>query len=198
MLMRKNNRVFSICVYTNARAYVPDMPNNTKQKSRSWTLFLLLSRVREQSVRLMMNSPIWRGKPEYACFAMDKFKKKAPKIILLVLKKKKKKKTKTKKQHFWNPCFECLVFNNNNKFTMPELEENQEIPFLDVLVKRHQNTFSTTVHRKKTFTSLYTKWDAFTPLHNRFNPHTLPIVFSSVRHFLHCRLLSLILRKHYF
>ena len=59
----------------------------------------------------------------------------------------------------------------NIKFTMPELEENQEIPFLDVLIKRHQNTFSTTVHRKKTFTSLYTKWDAFTPLHNRFNPH---------------------------
>ena len=50
----------------------------------------------------------------------------------------------------------------NIKFTM-ELGENQEIPFLDVLIKRHQNAFSTTVHRKKTFTGLYTKWDSFTP-----------------------------------
>ena len=42
----------------------------------------------------------------------------------------------------------------NIKLTM-ELEENQEIPFLDVLIKRHQNTFSTTVYRKKIFTGLY-------------------------------------------
>ena len=42
--------------------------------------------------------------------------------------------------------------------------ENQEIPFLNVLVKRNQkNTFSTTVYRKKTFTGLFTKWDSFTP-----------------------------------
>ena len=50
----------------------------------------------------------------------------------------------------------------NIKFTM-ELEENREIPFLDVCIKRGHNTFSTTIHHKKTFTGLYTKWDSFTP-----------------------------------
>ncbi|XP_068749298.1 uncharacterized protein [Montipora capricornis] len=50
----------------------------------------------------------------------------------------------------------------NIKFTM-ELEENQEIPFLDVRIKRNLNNFTTTVHRKTTFTGLYTKWDSFTP-----------------------------------
>ena len=50
----------------------------------------------------------------------------------------------------------------NIKFTM-ELEENREIPFLDVVYQGlSDNTFSTTVHRKKTFTSLYTKWVSFT------------------------------------
>ena len=44
----------------------------------------------------------------------------------------------------------------NIKFTM-ELEENQEIPFLDVRIKRNLNNFTTTVHRKTTFTGLYTK-----------------------------------------
>ena len=50
----------------------------------------------------------------------------------------------------------------NIKFTM-ELEENREIPFLDVCIKRDHNTFSTTIHHQKTFTGLYTKWDSFTP-----------------------------------
>ena len=49
----------------------------------------------------------------------------------------------------------------NIKFTM-ELEENREIPFLDVCIKRDHNTISTTIHYKKTFTGLYTKWDSFT------------------------------------
>ena len=48
-------------------------------------------------------------------------------------------------------------FNNPNiKFTM-ELEENQEIPFIDVRIKRNLNNFTTTAHRKTTFTGLYTK-----------------------------------------
>ena len=46
-------------------------------------------------------------------------------------------------------------------FTM-ELEENRGIPFLDVCIKRDHNSFSTTVHHKKTFTGLNTKWDSFT------------------------------------
>ena len=37
----------------------------------------------------------------------------------------------------------------NINFTI-EFEENHEISFLDVLVKRNLNTFTTTVHRKTT------------------------------------------------
>ena len=50
-----------------------------------------------------------------------------------------------------------------------ELEENQEIPFLDVRIKRNLNNFTTTVHRKTTFTGLYTKWDSFTPRKYKIN-----------------------------
>ena len=56
----------------------------------------------------------------------------------------------------------------NIKFTM-ELEENREIPFLDVCIKRDHSTFSTTIHHKKTFTGLYTKWDSFTPRKYKVN-----------------------------
>ena len=58
----------------------------------------------------------------------------------------------------------------NIKFTM-ELEENREILFLDVCIKRDHSTFSTTVHHKKTFTGLYTncKWDSFTPRKYKIN-----------------------------
>ena len=56
----------------------------------------------------------------------------------------------------------------NIKFTM-ELEENPEIPFLDVRIKRKLNNFTTTVHRKTTFTGLYTKWDSFTPRKYKIN-----------------------------
>ena len=60
----------------------------------------------------------------------------------------------------------------NIKFTM-ELEENQEVPLLGVLTKHHQNTFSTTVHRKKTFTGLYTKWYSFTPRKYKINLYVI-------------------------
>ena len=56
----------------------------------------------------------------------------------------------------------------NIKFTT-ELEENREIPFLDVCIKRDRNTFSPTIHHKKTFTGLYTKWDSFTPRKYKVN-----------------------------
>lgn len=58
---------------------------------------------------------------------------------------------------------------SNIKFTI-EFEENGEIPFLDVLVKRcPHNAFSTSIYRKKTFTGLYTKWDSFTPRKYKIN-----------------------------
>ena len=59
--------------------------------------------------------------------------------------------------HYLNSC------HSNVKFTI-EFEQNNAIPFLDILVTRNQNnTFMTSIYRKKTFTGLYTKWDSFTP-----------------------------------
>ena len=45
----------------------------------------------------------------------------------------------------------------NIKFTI-EFEENNVIPFLDVLTKRHNHTIAISIYRKKTFTGLYTKF----------------------------------------
>ena len=50
---------------------------------------------------------------------------------------------------------------NNIKFTI-EFEQNDEIPFLDILMKRKRdNSFSTSISRRRTFTGLYTKWKLF-------------------------------------
>ena len=58
--------------------------------------------------------------------------------------------------HYLNSC------HSNIKFTI-EFEQNNAIPFLDILVTRIQNNaFMTSIYRKKTFTGLYTKWDSFT------------------------------------
>jgi len=58
---------------------------------------------------------------------------------------------------------------NSIKFTI-EFEQVKEIPFLDFLVKRcPNNTFISSVYRKKTFTELYTKWDSFTPRKYKIN-----------------------------
>ena len=51
-----------------------------------------------------------------------------------------------------------------------EFEQDEEIPFLDVLIKRQpNNSFSTSIYRKKTFTGLYTQWDSFTPRKYKVN-----------------------------
>ena len=51
---------------------------------------------------------------------------------------------------------------NSIKLTI-EFEQDNKIPFLDILVKRcPKNTFMASIYRKKTFTGLYTKWDSFT------------------------------------
>ena len=58
---------------------------------------------------------------------------------------------------------------DNIQFTI-DFENNQQIPFLDVSIKRlDNNSFSTTIYRRKTFTGLYTKWDSFTPRKYRIN-----------------------------
>ena len=57
----------------------------------------------------------------------------------------------------------------NIQFTT-EFEQDQEIPFLDVLIKRQpNNSFSTSIYRKKTFTGLCTQWDSFTPRKYKVN-----------------------------
>ena len=64
--------------------------------------------------------------------------------------------------HYLNNC------HANIKFTV-EFEENSTIPFLGILIKRHNRTFSTSIYRKKNFTGLYTKWDSFTPRKYKVN-----------------------------
>ena len=65
--------------------------------------------------------------------------------------------------HYLNGC------HRNIKFTI-EFEQNNAIPFLDILVTRNQNNaFTTSIYRKKTFTGLYTKWDSFTPRKYKIN-----------------------------
>ena len=65
--------------------------------------------------------------------------------------------------HYLNGC------HSNIKFTI-EFEQNNAIPFLDILITRNQNsTFMTSIYRKKTFTGLYTKWDSFTPRKYKIN-----------------------------
>ena len=44
-------------------------------------------------------------------------------------------------------------------FTM-ESEEDNKLPFLDVLVIREEKEFSSTIYRKPTFTGLYNRWDS--------------------------------------
>ena len=54
------------------------------------------------------------------------------------------------------------------KFTV-EFEENNTISFLDILDKRNNHAFSTSIYGKKTFTGLHTKWDSFTPRKYKIN-----------------------------
>ena len=46
------------------------------------------------------------------------------------------------------------------QFTM-ESEKEGKLPFLDVLVMRTLDRFTTTIYRKPTFTGLYTRWDSY-------------------------------------
>ena len=48
-------------------------------------------------------------------------------------------------------------------------EENNKLPFLDVLVERGESVFLTSVYRKPTFTGLYLSWDAFAPRSKKLN-----------------------------
>ena len=62
-----------------------------------------------------------------------------------------------------------LDYLNSRQFTI-EFEQHSEIPFPDIFIKRHHNnSFSTSIYRKRTFTGLYTKWDSFTPQKYKIN-----------------------------
>ena len=50
----------------------------------------------------------------------------------------------------------------NIEFTM-EKETNNELPFLDVLIKRDTDSFQTGMYRKATFTGTYMNWKSLTP-----------------------------------
>ena len=49
----------------------------------------------------------------------------------------------------------------NIQFTL-EHEESRKLPFLDTLVSRQINKFSSTIYRKKTFTGVYLHWTSLT------------------------------------
>ena len=46
------------------------------------------------------------------------------------------------------------------QFTM-ESEDDGQLPFMDVRVRKEENVFTTAVYRKPTFTGLYTRWDSY-------------------------------------
>ena len=74
--------------------------------------------------------------------------------------------------HYENSCHSDIKF-------IIEFEQDNAIPFTDILVTRYQNnTFMTSIYRKKTFTGLCTKWDSFTPQKYKVKvqskPHRLP------------------------
>ena len=81
----------------------------------------------------------------------------------------------------------------NIQFTT-EFEQDQEIPFLDVLIKRQpSNSFSTSICRKKTFTGVYTQWDSVTP--RKYTAHLLIVVCEFVHDAVYYSLLQMILRS---
>lgn len=62
-------------------------------------------------------------------------------------------------------------FNNLHpflKYTM-EIEENNQLPFLDVPVGSTPVGFLTSVYRKPTFSGLYLTWDSFAPRSRKIN-----------------------------
>ena len=86
-----------------------------------------------------------------------------------------------------NEFLKYLISRHNSiKFTI-EFERGKAISILDILVKRYaNNTFATSIYRKKTFIVLYTIWDSFTPPKHKINL-TRTLIY---RCFRICNLLS--------
>ena len=56
----------------------------------------------------------------------------------------------------------------NIKFTS-EIEENNSILFLDIKIKRMNNSFSTSIYRKVTFSGVFTNFESFNSLSYKLN-----------------------------
>ena len=56
----------------------------------------------------------------------------------------------------------------NIKFTS-EIEENTSISFLDIKITRDCNSFTTSVYRKPTFSGVFTNFESFIPISNKYN-----------------------------
>ena len=65
-------------------------------------------------------------------------------------------------------CHDLNSLHPSLRFTY-EKESNHSLPFLDVLVERHDLEFLTSVYRKPTFTSQYLRWDSFSPQKRKIN-----------------------------
>ena len=64
----------------------------------------------------------------------------------------------------------CTIWTVVTAIFKLSLNQNRIIPFLNVLVTCIQNnTFMTSICRKKTFTGLFTKWDSFAPRKYKIN-----------------------------
>ena len=65
-------------------------------------------------------------------------------------------------EHHLNNLHTSLVFTS-------EIEKEDQLPFLDVLVKRQNKIYTTCVYRKPTFTGLYTSWNLFCTKKKKIN-----------------------------
>ena len=53
-------------------------------------------------------------------------------------------------------------FNKNTQFTFDE-ENDETVPFFDILISRKRNDITTTVYQKSTCNDIYLNWNAFAP-----------------------------------
>ena len=59
-------------------------------------------------------------------------------------------------------------YHSNIQFTVEE-ESNNSLPFLDILIQKEGNNFSTSLYRKPTYTGLYTDFSILSPNNNKVN-----------------------------
>ena len=60
-------------------------------------------------------------------------------------------------------CFKFINSRHENMSFTYEIENNDKLPFLDILVTREDKEFTTNIYRKPTFSGLYTNFHSFLP-----------------------------------